>query len=118
MTWLAGQLKDNVAASVTYIRGAYSVTLSATLGSQLLRLTDAGGNTKIERTDRDIVFSAADLILNGSATTPQRGDKFRVTFGSTTTEYAVMAPDGEPPWRYADSHQTMIRAHGKYYGTV
>jgi len=115
---LASRLKSHASRTVTYIRGAQSVSVSATLDSQLLRVSDRLGNTKVERTDRDFLITAADLILGGVVATPERGDEVRVTFGSTVERFSVMAPGTEPHWRYEDAHQTLLRVHSKFFGNV
>jgi len=117
-SWLAGQLRANAARSVTYRRGGDSVVLSATLGGRLLSVLDAQGNVKVERTDCDFVFAAADLVLAGVPTTPQRGDLIDVLYGAVTRRFEVTAPGREPVWRYADAHEYLVRVHAKYVGTV
>jgi hypothetical protein len=118
MGWLAGQLKANASRPVTYKRGADSVVVQATLGSQLLKTSDRLGNTKVERTDRDFLILAADLVLNGNQTTPASGDVIEVTFGAVTQKFEVMAIGSEAPWRYSDPHQLMLRIHTKYVGVA
>lgn len=118
LSWLADELEDQVSQEVTYRRGADAVTLNATFGSQLLNVTDRLGNTKVERTDRDFLIRAADLVLSGVTVTPQRGDQVEVTIGSVTERFDVMAPGTEPPWRYSDPFKLMLRIHTRYIGTV
>ena len=115
---LASRLKSHASRPVTYRRGALSATVSATLDSQLLRTTDRLGNTKVERTDRDFLITAADLVLAGQVVTPQRGDQVDVTFGSVTERFEVVAVGTEPHWRYEDNHQMVLRVHTKSIGTV
>lgn len=112
MSWLAGRLKNFAAQSGTYSRGAASCPISMTLGSSLLKLSSDYGE-RIERTEADGVFTATDLVLNGQQTTPQRGDLFQVTVNGTAVILEVRPPEGEPPWRWADSHQYLIRVHFK-----
>lgn len=113
LSFLADTLIDNASKSITYSRGAYSVTLDAVIGSSLLRLTDGQGQTFIERTDRDYLFKPADLVLNGSTTIPMRGDRITETVSGTSKVFEVNPPDGEPPWRYSDPHQKLFRVHCK-----
>jgi hypothetical protein len=114
--WLAGQLKQNVSQLVTYQRGADSVALNVTFGKDLLKLQDELGGMRMVWTDADLVFSAADLVLGGTLTTPQRFDAVLITFGAVVKRFEVFAEDAEPPWRWADQYQTMIRVHLKYLG--
>lgn len=117
---LASRLKAHGSVTIVIRRGPLSVSLSATLADSLLRTSDRAGNTKIERTDRDFIFTAADLILGGVVVTPERGDKVDVTFGSTVSRYEIMAFGGgtEPHWRYEDNHNILIRVHTKFVGNV
>lgn len=118
VNWLSDRMVANASQTVTYRRAAASVSISATLGSSMLRINDAAGRSRVERTDRDFIVRSADLILSGSATTPARGDHIDLTIGGTIYRYDVMSPVGEPPWRYSDSHNKMMRIHTKYIGTV
>lgn len=117
-SWLADRLHASASADVVYSRGTSATSLTATLGSQLLRVTDRNGNTKVERTDRDFIVRAADLTLDGIQVEPQRGDHFDLTTNGVTERFEVMAPQGEAPWRYSDPHKLMVRIHSKYLGVV
>lgn len=115
--WLAGQLKASAGRTVTYCRGAGTVSLTATVGRTLMRLADGQGGTFVEWTDRDYLFPAADLILSGSLTEPARGDQIRDTDeAGNVVVYEVLAPGGEPPWRYSDPQGVMLRVHTKLVG--
>lgn len=119
LSWLDDQLKANASLTATYRRGAFSVSLQVQLGEQILKLFDAQGATKIMRTELDVLFHAADLILNSATVTPDRNDLVDITFGSTIKRYEAMPlPGGEAIWRYSDPHQNRIRLHLKQKGTV
>lgn len=112
---LGEKLKAYAGTSVTYTRGAHSVTLTATVGRMLLKTTDRSGNTKTELTHRDFTFLAADLILNGSQVEPAEGDLITVVMAGDTRRFTVMPVGNEPAWRYADEQQeTTIRVHAKH----
>ena len=117
MAWLNGKLKTHAGESVVYVRGAQTVTLTATPGKSLLRLDDGYGGARIEWTDADWLIASADLVLGGSATEPQRGDKIRRTIGDLVYVYEVSAPGAEPVWRWSDSYQTTYRVHAKHIST-
>jgi hypothetical protein len=117
MAWLASQLKANAASEITYSRGSDDVTLQATYGRKLLKLTDIDGAIRMEWTDMDFVFDAADLILDGSQVEPARGDKVTLVVGEDVQIYEVLPFQSEPPWRYTDPFQTMIRVHTKRVGS-
>lgn len=115
--WLAGTLKSSASLTGTYSRGALSVPLQMTLGGSLLATQDGLGNTKVERTDRDFLFTAQDLVAGGISLPPQLGDRITVTPGETTEVYELL-PYGrnEPLYRYEDPFETIVRVHGKYRG--
>ncbi len=104
----------------TYRRGAQSVTMPVTMASQVLQVSDREGNTKVERPDPDILFSAADLDFGAGPVPPQSGDLIDVAFGTVTKRFELMPAHrgAEPAWRYCDPFQFRIRAHTKLIGTV
>ena len=119
MAWLGEQMTEFCSSEVTYRRGAYSVTFDATIGRLLLKTSDRLGNTKTELTDRDFLFDAEDLILNGSQTVPQDGDTIDIVFDATTKRFTVMPVGNEPSWRYSDEQgETKIRVHTKHTSNV
>ncbi len=119
LSHLTDVLSEHASTNVTYKRGSYSVTLPALMGQQLLKTFDGQGNAKMERADADFDIKASLLIINGSLTTPARGDYITKTFGTVTKRFDVM-PMGsnEPAWRYLDPNQTMLRVHCKFGGKV
>lgn len=107
--WLAGKLSASAGQEVSYRRASASVTVNATLGSTLLQLGDDQGGVRMERTDRDFIITAADLVLSGAATLPEKGD----TILHDGRTYEVLAPGDEPVWRWSDPHRTLLRIHTK-----
>lgn len=89
------------------------MVVSATLGQTAFRIDDPVKGSRIERTDRDFLVAAEDLIIGGVAVEPQRGDQVLQTVGSSTHTYEVLAPNAEPPWRWADAHRKVLRIHTK-----
>jgi hypothetical protein len=115
--WLADQLKTHASRQVVYRRGAFEVAVLATVGRTLLKLDDGYGGVRMEWTDRDFLIHAADLVLGGVPTLPQRGDQIRETQGAKTFIYEVMAPGQEPAWRWSDVYRKVLRIHTKQVGT-
>jgi len=113
MAWLADQSRQQLAQQVQYARGAQSVPLQATFGQSLLKLEDGQGHLVMEWTDADIVIAAADLILGGVLTQPQRGDTVTTVYRGNTLAYEVLPIKGEPPWRWSDPFNTQMRVHLK-----
>ena len=114
--WLADQLKTHASRSVAYRRGTEEVTLQATIGRTLLKLDDGYGGVRMEWTDRDFLIHAADLVLAGNPTLPERGDRIRETQGGKVFVYEVMAPGKEPAWRWSDVFRKVLRVHAKQVG--
>lgn len=117
--FLNAQLKAYASVPATMERdGQLLENVMVTLGSQMLRVTDRSGNTKVERTDRDIGIEAADHVLNGVRVEPKAGDNWYIDLddGAGLLQYEVMSPNNEGPWRYSDSHRKRLRIHTKFVG--
>jgi len=110
--WLADQLKTHAGRTVTYRRGTDTVAVTATIGRTEFEVDDEFGVLrKIE--SRDFLILAADLVLNGQAVLPERGDEIDETQGGVTYTYEVMAPGKEPHFRYSDPYRKTLRIHTK-----
>ena len=108
--WLDGQRKTHLSRPVTYQRGAESVEVQATVGRTVFELADAYG--VVERTEsRDFLVLAADLVLGGAVTLPERGDRIREAQDGKTYVYEVMAPGKEPHYRFSDVYRRTLRIH-------
>lgn len=114
MSWLSDQLKTQAATAITYRRGAWEVTLQATLGTQLLRVSDDFGASRVQWTDRDFIINADDLKLQGVKTEPERGDEILMTVDGELLTFKVAAPNLEAVFRYSDSHRKRIRIHTNF----
>ena len=114
--WLANQLKAHASCTVTYLRGASQVSVSATIGRTLMKLDDGYGGVRMEWTDRDFLIQPADLVLVGSQVLPERGDTIREAQAGKVYIYEVMAPGNEPHWRWSDTYRTLFRIHTKQIG--
>ena len=114
--WLDGQRHMHLTQTVLYQRGAESIELSATIGRTEFEQADEYG--VLHRTEsRDYIIRAADLVLAGETVLPKAGDQIRETDGALTHVYEVMAPGGEPPWRYSDPYRVALRIHTKHVKT-
>jgi hypothetical protein len=111
-SWLADQLKAHASKSVTYQRGAAAVTVPATIGrTQFEQTTDEGIVEKFE--SRDFLIQTADLVLSGSPTVPQRGDRIVESLGTATLTYEVLPNLNLPAFRYSDAYRKLLRVHTK-----
>mgnify|MGYP000511424066 CR=1 FL=1 len=63
------------------------------------------------------LIAAADLVLSGVQTLPQRGDRVVETAGDQQLTHEVIAPGQEPCWRYSDPYRTTLRIHSKLIAT-
>lgn len=116
--WLADQRRRFLTRTVTYQRTIGGVTQSvdvpATVGQTIFRF-DSDYGASVRQISRDFLITASDLLLDGQATEPKRGDQIRETAGPVTHVYEVMGPgNDEPDWRYSDNERTTFRIHTKH----
>ena len=113
--WLEDQRTRHLSRTVTYLRGNDSVDLSATIGRTEFEQADEYG--VVHRTEsRDFLVRTDALVLGDKPVLPQAGDRIRETDGDQIFLYEVMAPGGEPPWRYSDPYRRTLRIHTKFVG--
>lgn len=92
---------------VTYARGDYQVTLTATK-ARVLRSLDID-NARLEAEEQDWILTAAELALNDETVLPARGD----TIEHCGQTYAVLGGNDTPSWRPHDQYGLMLRVHTK-----
>ena len=113
---LDDQRHQHMTRSVSYARGASTVAVQATVGRTEFEQADEYGI--VHKTEsRDYLIRTADLVLDGQATLPKRGDQIRETDGSTTVVYEVLSPGDEPVFRYSDPYRKALRIHTKHIAT-
>ena len=108
--WLEDQRTKYCTRDVTYVRGAASVQVRATIGRTEFQ-TDDGEAVRIRFTDRDFLILTNDLVLAGNPTQPERGDKVRETQGNSAFVFEVMN------WRYSDPYRQTLRIETKLVAT-
>jgi hypothetical protein len=115
--WLEDQRKRHTSRPVVYQRGAVSsAPIDATVGRTVFEQADEYG--VVQKTEsRDFLMFTTDLVLNGDLTLPQRGDRVLEEQGSKTFTYEVVAPGGEPVFRYSDPYRKSLRIHTKHTAT-
>ncbi len=114
--WLDGMRAAHASRPVAYVRGTDSVEVAATVGRTVFRLDKGCG--LVERVEaRDYLVLAADLVLGGRAALPKAGDRIREVEGNRAFVYEVMAPGGEPCWRWSDPYRRTLRIHTKHVAT-
>lgn len=117
MAWLAGQLADNCSVAVVYSRVNVATTLSVTTYASLGRnpIATVGAASEallVDVSEMDFLIRVADLILDGSAVEPQRGDRIAVTLNGVARVYEVNYQGSDQPFSY-DPHRTLYRIHTK-----
>lgn len=117
MLQLIADMQSEAAILINYRRGN-SVTVldrKAWVGRTMFRVTDQT-NSRIIWSDRDFLIPAVDLTIDGVQVTPQDGDWIEQVFSENpegTQRFEMMAPDGEPKWRYSDPQRMIYRIHTK-----
>ena len=115
--WLDDQRVRHLSRPVTYARGEHSVEVQAAVGRTEFEVDNGTGILeKVE--SRDFMIRASDLVLDGSAVLPERGDRVREESDGVTYVYEVMAPGREPCWRYSDPYRRALRIHTKLVDTL
>jgi hypothetical protein len=97
--------------SVTFTRGAYSLTLTAVRGSTGWDRSAPYGGVRIGDRSTDWIIEAADLVdSNGDEIKPQRQDEIAV--GGVTFRVMPYGPDNQL-WMFHDRDRRYIRIHTK-----
>ena len=105
--WLNSQREECLSVPVQYqFRSGGSVELTATVGRTLFRSENEYGMT-IRVESRDFLVSAEQLSAE-----PHRGD--RIIYAGRI--YEVLAPNGEPVWRWSGPQHVTCRIHTKEIG--
>lgn len=113
MAFLAQQLKQHASQLVTYIRGYDQVDVYATFGRKLLKLQDLDFGVRMQWTDMDFLILADDLQFGGEKILPMRGDLVVTQVDGKVKTFEVLPYDSDPPWRWSDPFQKMMRIHTK-----
>lgn len=92
--------------SVTYTRGAGSVSLTCIPGQTQFSADSGDGIVTYTNTD-DFLFLTSELIISGSAITPRKGDT--ITDNGTVHTVFCIGPDAQ--YRYTDQEKRIIRIH-------
>lgn len=106
--FLAAKQKSHASREVVYQRDTATVTVRATIGRTEFAV-ESGMSVVEAWESRDFLIAAADLVLDGAATLPERGD--RIVEG--VYAYAVLAPAGQPHFRFSDLYRKVLRIHTK-----
>lgn len=108
--WLQEQRTKHCTRDVTYVRGAASIVVKATVGRTQFE-TDDGHAVRVDFTERDFLIQTADLVLSGNAVTPQAGDRIRESQNGQVLVLEVI------DWRYSDPYRQTFRIETKHIAT-
>ncbi|HVL11177.1 MAG TPA: hypothetical protein VM529_01340 [Gemmata sp.] len=116
--WLAEKCRAaSGSVTVTYARGAESVTVAATPGrvAMLSRGDSRDTPVRTELSERDYLIAVADLAaLTPDFGVPHEHDTVTETVNGEELVFEVRRPDnGERCWRYWDIGRTEYRIHCK-----
>ena len=107
--WLDSQLGITLSVPVIYIcRDGESFNICATMGRTLFRAENEYGMT-IRTESRDFIVSRSELPID-----PVQGDLILYD----GRKYEVLAPNGEPVWRWSGSQHLVRRIHTKEIGEI
>ena len=107
--WLDSQRRNALSVSATYVcRDGGSFNITPTLGRTLFRAENEYGIT-VRTESRDFIVSLSELPVD-----PVRGDLILYD----GRKYEVLAPNGEPVWRWSGSQHLVRRIHTKEIGII
>ncbi len=105
--WLEAQRLKGLAVPAVYERrGGGRIPVNVTLGRTLFRAENEYGVT-VRTECRDFLIAASEL-----ADDPERGDAILYD----GVRYEVLAPNGEPVWRWSGTYHWTRRIHTKEIG--
>ncbi len=107
--WLEAQRLKGLAVPAIYERkSGGTIPVNVTLGKTLFRAENEYGVT-IRTEVRDFLIAASELSND-----PERGDA--IVYDGV--RYEVLAPNGEPVWRWSGTYHWTRRIHTKEIGGV
>ena len=75
--WLENQRRRFATSTIEYVRGNQTALVAATIGKTTFEVEDGYG-ILVRSESRDFLVLADDLVLDGTAVLPQRGDRIQV----------------------------------------
>ena len=112
LAWFQEQLHAAGGVSVSYQRGALSVTITATPKPHEYEVVDDDG-FGIVMLSRDYIVNVSDLVLAGAEFAPRSGDRIVETLGGVAQTFEVMALGQKHEYEPFDSDGLMLLVHTK-----
>lgn len=107
--WLEYQRRKELSVPAEYVRrDGTRIEVNVTLGKTLFRAEDQYGVT-VRTESRDFLIAASELEND-----PERGDS--IVYNGC--RYEVLAPNGEPVWRWSGTYHWARRIHTKEIGEI
>jgi len=107
--WLEYQRLKELSVPAEYVRrDGTRIEVNVTLGKTLFRAEDQYGVT-VRTESRDFLIAASELENE-----PERGDA--IVYNGC--RYEVLAPNGEPVWRWSGTYHWTRRIHTKETGSI
>lgn len=107
---LARTLKQHGSETVIYRRGAESIEdLKASIGQPNQQFGPEFGGTLQRGDRRELIITAADLVIAGTETKPRIGDLVDIDQGGQTLRFVVSKDGSEPEFELADAFGLMLR---------
>ena len=100
---------------LTYTRAGFdAVPLTGSQGKKLFKIQEPGKPIVMVQSV-DFLIKAADLVIDDTATEPERYDEISHTIGTQKKTYKVLPMGREIPiFEYTDSGETVFRIHTKF----
>jgi hypothetical protein len=102
--------------TVTYRRGLSEIAIPAIPGKTPATLNELG-QVIIDARHRTYIIDAANLVIDGKPTLPQRGDRIVDTIHGATITFEVARPGGETEWEWVDANRRLLRLHASQITT-
>jgi len=107
-------LSRSCGQSVTYRRGEFSTVLTAVADSKQYEADNGYGVLETYEC-RDFLIPTSELVLDGAAVLPQKGDRIEEAREGVTYLYECMAPGVLTHYRFMCP--SLLRIHTKLVGT-
>ena len=115
--WLNQKMKSTTVGgrSIHYQRGESIAPMSARF-CRIDTTIDESSGVDVRAADQDWLIDAADLVIDGSPTSPLPGDRIIDGDLGDGKVYEVAKISGMDAWRWSDPYQKTYHIHTKYLG--
>jgi hypothetical protein len=107
--WLRSRMLEHASQTVTFVRGATSLEISAVRGRSEFEVIE--GESLVRSRGVDWIVAKNALVVAGQPVRPAIGDEFRETVDGVLRQYRVLAL-GDEVWR-EEAQGELLRIHTK-----